>query len=99
MGRADGMDIGGEGKGETSVVSTLALTFAHEKTQAMVVSRSPAAEPTGDGRLHLDGLPLTLQKTIKILGMEVDRGLRFDCCIKHIASIASHRVSPLRRVA
>ncbi|XP_063878077.1 uncharacterized protein LOC135110016 [Scylla paramamosain] len=37
--------------------------------------------------------------SVKILGVEVDRGLRFDRHIKHIALKASHRVSSLRRVA
>uniref|UniRef100_A0A0P4VTV9 Reverse transcriptase domain-containing protein n=1 Tax=Scylla olivacea TaxID=85551 RepID=A0A0P4VTV9_SCYOL len=75
------------------------VTFAPEKTQAMVVSRSPAAEPAVEGGLSFGGLPLELQESVKILGVEVDRGLRFDRHVKHIALKASHRVSSLRRVA
>ncbi len=75
------------------------VTFAPEKTQAMEVSRSPAAEPAVEGGLRFGGLPLELQESVKILGVEVDRGLRFDRHIKHIALKASHRVSSLRTVA
>ncbi|KAG0724252.1 Down syndrome cell adhesion molecule-like protein Dscam2 [Chionoecetes opilio] len=38
-------------------------------------------------------------EAVKVLGVEVDRELRFDGHIKHIAKKASHRVSVLRRVA
>ncbi|XP_063884696.1 uncharacterized protein LOC135113371 [Scylla paramamosain] len=75
------------------------VTFAPEKTQAMVVSRSPAAEPAVEGGLSFGGLPLELQESVKILGVEVDQGLRFDRHLKHIALKASYRVSSLRRVA
>ena len=75
------------------------VNFAPEKTQAMVVSRSPAAGPAVEGRLRFGGVPLPLQKAVKVLGVEVDRELRFDGHIKHIANKASHRVSALRRVA
>ncbi|KAG0716298.1 hypothetical protein GWK47_010007 [Chionoecetes opilio] len=75
------------------------VNFAPEKTQAMVVSRSPAAGPAVEGRLRFGGVPLPLQEAVKVLGVEVDRELRFDGHIKHIAKKASHRVSALRRVA
>ncbi|KAG0722809.1 hypothetical protein GWK47_043870 [Chionoecetes opilio] len=65
----------------------------------MVVSRSPAAGPAVEGRLRFGGVPLPLQEAVKVLGVEVDRELRFDDHIKHIAKKASHRVSALRRVA
>lgn len=71
------------------------VTFAQERTQAMVVSRSPAAGPAVEGRLLFGGIPLPLQESVKILGMEGDRGLRFDSHIKHIAQKASYRVSCL----
>ncbi len=66
------------------------VTFAPEKKQAMVVSRSSAAEPAMEGGLSFGGLPLELQESVKILGVEVDRGLRFDRHVKHIALKASH---------
>ncbi|KAG0719469.1 hypothetical protein GWK47_007268 [Chionoecetes opilio] len=77
----------------------ITVTFAPEKTQAMVVYRSPAAGPAVEGRLLFGGVPLPLQEAVKVLGVEVDQELRFDGHIKHIAKKASHRVSALRRVA
>ncbi|KAG0730469.1 hypothetical protein GWK47_028209 [Chionoecetes opilio] len=65
----------------------------------MVVSRSPVAGPAVEGRLRFGGVPLPLQEAVKVLGVEVDRELRFDGHMKHIAKKASHRVSALRRVA
>ncbi|KAG0730009.1 hypothetical protein GWK47_029177 [Chionoecetes opilio] len=65
----------------------------------MVISRSPAAGPAVEGRLRFGGVPLPLQEAVKVLGVEVDRELRFDGHIKYIAKKASHRVSALRRVA
>ncbi|KAG0715565.1 hypothetical protein GWK47_011680 [Chionoecetes opilio] len=59
----------------------------------------PAAGPAVEGRLRFVALPLPLQEAVKVLGVEVDRELRFDGHIKHIAKKASHRVSFLRRVA
>ncbi len=75
------------------------VIFAPEKTQALVVSRSLVAEPAVEGGIRFGGLPLELQESVKILWVEVDRGLRFDRHIKHIALKASHRVSSFRRVA
>ncbi|KAG0713638.1 hypothetical protein GWK47_015765 [Chionoecetes opilio] len=78
---------------------TAAVNFAPEKTQAMVVSRSPAAGPAVEGRLRFGGVPLPHQEAVKVLEVEVDRELKFDGHIKHIAKKASHRVSALRRIA
>ena len=75
------------------------VNFAPEKTQAMVVSRSPAAGPAVAGRLRFGDSLLPLKDSVKILGVEVDRELRFDEHVKHIAKKASHRVSALRRMA
>lgn len=75
------------------------VTFAPEKTQAMVISRSPVAGTAVEGRICLDGIPLPLLEAIKILGVEVDRGLKFEGHIRHLAQKASHRVSALRRIA
>ena len=61
--------------------------------------RSPAAKLTAEGKLCCNGVPLPLQETVNILGVEVDRELRFDGHIKHIAQKASHRVTVLRRMA
>ena len=75
------------------------VTFAPEKTRAMVVSRSPTAGPAMEGKIHFGGVLLLLQETVKILGAEVDRGQRFDGHIKHIGQKASHKVSVFQRTA
>ncbi|KAG0718893.1 hypothetical protein GWK47_051595 [Chionoecetes opilio] len=89
----------GRGRGGTKSNGKARVTFAPEKTQALVVSRYPAAGPAVEGRLRFGGVPLRLQVAVKVLGVEVDRELRFDGHIKHIAKKASHKVSALRRVA
>ncbi|KAG0714328.1 RNA-directed DNA polymerase from mobile element jockey [Chionoecetes opilio] len=75
------------------------VSFDSEKTQAMVISRSPDASQTVSGRLCFGGKTLPLQDHIKILGVSVDRGLRFD---HHLAGAVHHvslHVPVLRRVA
>ena len=58
------------------------MTFATDKTQTMVISLSTAATPAVEGKLCFDSVPLPLQETVKILGVEVVQELRFDV---HIA--------------
>lgn len=65
----------------------------------MVISRSPADKLAAEGKLYFNGVHLPVQDTIKILGVEVDRELRFDGHIKDIAKKASHRITALRRMA
>ncbi|XP_063843941.1 uncharacterized protein LOC135090806 [Scylla paramamosain] len=65
----------------------------------MVISRSPAASPAVSGRLSLGGQTLLLQEHIKVLGVTVDCGLRFDRHVAAAAHQASLQVSALRRMA
>ncbi|MPD04617.1 hypothetical protein E2C01_100314 [Portunus trituberculatus] len=67
----------------------------------MVVSQSSAAMAAMAGKLSLSfgAAALPLQEDVKILGMEMDQGLRFDSHVKTIAKKASHRISALRRMA
>ena len=65
----------------------------------MVISWSPDAKLAAEEKLCFDGVPFPLQKTIKILRVEVDRELRFDGHIKHIVQKASHWVTAQWRVA
>ncbi|MPD06099.1 hypothetical protein E2C01_101886 [Portunus trituberculatus] len=65
----------------------------------MVVSRSSAAMAAMAGKLSFGAAALPLQEEVKIHGVEVDQGLRFDSHVKTIAKKASHRISALRRVA
>ena len=75
------------------------VNFAPEKTQAMVISRSPGALHAVSGLLRFGGNSLPLQDCIKILGVSVDRSLRFDHHIAAVARQTSLRVSALRRMA
>ena len=49
------------------------VTFALEKPQAMVCSRSPAAKAAMAGKLCFGGDALPLQEEVKILGVEGDQ--------------------------
>lgn len=75
------------------------VNFAPEKTQAMVISRSLGASHAVAGELCFGGKDLPLQDYIKILGVSVDRSLRFDHHIAAVTRQTSLRVSALRRVA
>ena len=65
----------------------------------MVVSRSPAATQALKGQLQFGGVQLPLQDNVKILGVAIDRELRYDQHLASVASQTSQRVSALRRVA
>ena len=75
------------------------VDFAPNKTHAMVISRSPAAPQAVEGQLRFEGVRLPLQENIKILGVTIDRELRYDQHITSVARQTSQRVSALRRVA
>ena len=75
------------------------VNFAPEKTQAMVISRSPGASHAVSGQLRFGDKSLPLQDYVKILGVSVDRSLRFDHHIAGVARQTSLRVSALRRMA
>ncbi|XP_050691049.1 uncharacterized protein LOC126982766 [Eriocheir sinensis] len=65
----------------------------------MVVSRSPPATQGVDGQLRFGDVQLPLQDNIKVLGITIDRELRYDQHIATVARQTSQRVSALRRVA
>ncbi|XP_045130660.1 uncharacterized protein LOC123515839 [Portunus trituberculatus] len=65
----------------------------------MVISRSLAARQEVEGKVMFGSITLPLQEYIKVLGVDLDRELRFDRHLKHVAHQASLRVSALRRVA
>ena len=75
------------------------VNFAPEKTQAMVISRSPAAAQAVEGWVRFGAAILPLQEHIKILGVDVDSEMRFSRHLRNVAHQASLRVSALRRVA
>ncbi len=75
------------------------VNFAPNKTQAMVVSRSTTALHEMEGRVWFGDTALPLEDHIRILGVDVDRKLRFGLHLQTIARQASLRVSALRRIA
>lgn len=65
----------------------------------MVVFRSPTAEQAIEGRVMFGTVPLPVQDYVRILGVDMDRELRFERNLKLVAHQATLRVSVLRRVA
>ena len=59
-------------------VETWQVGFDPEKTQAIVISRSPDASPAVSGRLFFGGKIHPLQENVKVLGVTIDCGLGFD---------------------
>ena len=51
------------------------VDFAPNKSQALVVSLSPAAPQAVVGQLLFEGVWLPLQDTIKLLGVTIDKEL------------------------
>ena len=75
------------------------VNFASDKTQAMIISRSPAAKAAMRDKLSINNEAIPLQDHISILGIDVDECLRFDKHINKICQQASLKVSALRRIA
>ena len=75
------------------------VNFAPEKTQAMVISRSPAAKATMRDKITMNGEALPILDHISILGVDIDEELRFDKHITKICHMASLKVTALRRMA
>ena len=63
--------------------------MSHEKTQAMIVSRSCVASCEVEGRVRFGDATLPLQDHIKILEVNVDRELRFDLHLQTVPRQAS----------
>ena len=74
------------------------VNLAPEKTNAIIISRSPQAAMEVSGKLRFAGKILPLQDYIKILGVNVDHSLRFDHHIAAVTHQTSLRVSALRRM-
>ena len=75
------------------------VNFAPEKTPAMVITLSPAASHAILGLVCFGGKCLPLEQHIKILGMAVDRCLRFDYHIATVVRQISYHVSDICRIA
>ena len=73
-------------------------TFAPEKTQAMVISRSPEAARVMEGKIKFNENILPISDCISILGVDFDKRLNFGQHLNEITRKASLRVSTLRRM-
>lgn len=74
------------------------VKFAAEKTQAMVISRSPRDLNEIRGKLKFNSKNLEIDSNLNILGVTFDSRLSFECHVKEIAHKASLKVSALRRM-
>ena len=74
------------------------MSFAVEKTQAMLISRSREDIRLLEGKLKFGEDTLAIQDTVNILGVEVDSKLNFSSHLESVARKASLRVTLLRRV-
>ena len=74
------------------------VQFAPDKTQAMVVSRSPWDASEMRGRLMMGANIIPLQESVDILGVEFDSRLLYDRHLETVARQASQKVTLLRRL-
>ena len=74
------------------------VNFAAEKTQCMVISRSPNDSQMIQGRLSFNGGTLNIDDHIDILGVEFDSKLTFSRHVNNLARKASSKISALRRM-
>jgi len=75
------------------------VSFAANKTQAMVVSRSPAASDVMKDKIVMNNTALPLEDFISILGVDIDNELRFNRHVRRICKTASLKVTALRRAS
>ena len=75
------------------------VKFAAEKTQAMLITRSPWDVRLLEGQLKFGDDILAVKDSVNILGVEVDSKLSFDHHLESLARRASLRVTLLRRVS
>ena len=74
------------------------VKFAAEKTQCMVISRSPSDSQMIQGRLSFNGGTLNVDDHLNILGVEFDSRLSFSRHVNNLARKASTKISVLRRM-
>lgn len=70
------------------------VSFAANKTQAMVVSRSPAASDVMKDKIVMNNTALPLEDFISILGVDIDNELRFNRHVRRICKTAEGDSSP-----
>ncbi|XP_063591346.1 uncharacterized protein LOC134768450 [Penaeus indicus] len=75
------------------------IRFAPNKTQAMVISRSPAASGVMKDTILMNNTALPLEDLISVLGIDIDSGLRFNRHVSRICKTASLKVTALQRIS
>jgi len=75
------------------------VRFAPNKTQAMVISRSPTASDVMKDKIFMNNIALPLEDFISVLGVDIDSGLRFNRHVSRICKTASLKVTALRRIS
>ena len=74
------------------------VKFAAEKTQCMVISRSPNDSQLLQGRLSFNGDNLDIDDHLNVLGVEFDSRLSFSRHVENLARKASTKITVLRRM-
>ena len=74
------------------------VTFAPEKTQAMLITRRQAPNIHRPA-LMMDGEKMTYNSAINILGIQIDNGLKFTKHVREIAKKAARKLACIRRIA
>ena len=74
------------------------VKFAAEKTQCMVISRSPNDSRMVQGRLSFNGGTLNITDHLNVLGVEFDSKLSFSRHVENLARKASTKITVLRRM-
>lgn len=75
------------------------VTFAPEKTQAVLISRRHDAVNWNQQHILLEGRRVQLQESVSILGVEFDSRLTFTRHVRKVAKDAAWKLSCIRRLA
>ena len=75
------------------------VTFAPEKTQAVLISRRQNDADRDQLAIHLEGRRIHLQESVNILGVEFDSSLTYTSHVRKVAKNAAWKLSCIRRIA
>ena len=75
------------------------VTFAPEKTQAMLISRRQDVANREQLHIQMEGRRIHLQESVSILGVEFDSGLTFTSHVRKVAKNAAWKLSCVRRIS
>ncbi|KAG0720009.1 hypothetical protein GWK47_007011 [Chionoecetes opilio] len=75
------------------------VTFAPDKTQAVLISRRQDTVNWDQHSIILEGRRIHLQESVSILGVKFDHGLTYTSHVRKVAKDAAWKLSCIRRVA